>query len=254
MTAEAALTPMSRSLQAWQRALGNAAAGGGVLEAGELVGSVVPVAPSRSLLNSAAAPHGATIDAGQIDTLARGYGEAGITGWGVWLHERDRAGGELLAAAGLEIDSTPTAMALDLAELDEGEASAGVEVERSDQLAPLAEAAGAGYGFPPALLTDGLPRLLDHTEGWLARIDGAPAAALLLVHEGGDAGVFMVATAPQMRRRGAARAALQQALLDARARGCTTSTLQSSEMGQPLYEQLGYRALGDYRLWERRAA
>ena len=66
--------------------------------------------------------------------------------------------------------------------------------------------------------------------------------------------MFMVATAPEHRRRGAAGAAMQRALLHARARGCATSTLQSSEMGRPVYEQLGYRALGEYRLWERRTA
>jgi GNAT superfamily N-acetyltransferase len=249
-----ALTAMSRSLRAWQRALGNAAAGGRVLEAGELAGSVVPAAPSRSLLNSAAAPHGSPLERDQIDVLADGYTTAGVTAWGVWLHEREHAAGELVADAGLEIDSEPTAMALDLAALVERDPDAGIEVERCEALAPLAEAAGAGYGFPAALLTDGMPRLLDHTEGWIARIGGAPAAGLVLVHEQDDAGVFMVATAPEHRRRGAARAAMQSALLDARGRGRVTSTLQSSEMGQPLYEQLGYRALGEYRLWERRSA
>src|SRR5690349_12383833 len=111
---DAALTAMSLSLQSWQRALGNAAAGGRVLVAGELVGSVVPIAPSRSLLNSAAAPHGAPIERHAIDELAAQYAGAGITCWGVWLHDADRAGANALEAAGLVIDSEPTAMALEL--------------------------------------------------------------------------------------------------------------------------------------------
>ncbi len=250
-----ALATMSRSMQAWQRALGGAAAAGAVIEAGELVGSVVPAASSSALLNSALEPYGSAIDPDQLEALAASYASAGISRWGLWLHENDPAGAEALEGRGMRLASAPTAMALDLRELDELGGPAGdAEIERTEDLGPLAEAAGAGYGLPPSLLTGGLPGLLGHSEGWLARIDGAPAAALAVVHAGRDAGVFMVATVPELRRRGAARATLLAALRDARERGRATSTLQSSEMGRPLYEALGYRPLGRYRLWEHRDA
>jgi GNAT superfamily N-acetyltransferase len=108
----------------------------------------------------------------------------------------------------------------------------------------------AGYGFPPEFLTHGLPDLLEHCDAWVARAGGMPAAGLLLVGRDEDVGVFMVATAPELRRRGAAGHALRTALLDARDRGFTTSTLQASAMGRSVYARLGYRELGAYELWE----
>jgi GNAT superfamily N-acetyltransferase len=223
------LARMARSLQAWQRALGNAAANGAVLEAGPLVGSVVPAAPSRSILNA-----------------------AGATAWGLWLHEDDASASAAARGAGLSLDSHPTAMALSLDAVAPIERRSELTVQRTDDLGLLAEPLSAGYGFPAGLLTAGLPRLLEHCCGWIARVDGRPAAGALTVAHDGDAGVFLVATAPDLRGRGAATALMQEALRHAREQGCETSTLQASRMGEPLYARLGYVGLGAYLLWEQR--
>jgi len=45
---------------------------------------------------------------------------------------------------------------------------------------------------------------------------------------------------------------MTRALLDARERGCTTTSLQATKMGQPVYDRLGYRDLGPIQMWERR--
>jgi hypothetical protein len=45
---------------------------------------------------------------------------------------------------------------------------------------------------------------------------------------------------------------MRQALLDARERGCTTTSLQATAMGRPVYRRLGYRELGVIEMWERR--
>ena len=131
---------------------------------------------------------------------------------------------------------------------------AGVEVERTGDLSLLAQPLSAGCRSPSEFTTRGLPGLLDYCEGWVARVDGVPAAGLLLVCHEGDAGVFTVATAPDLRRLGAASHALRTALLHARQRGCSTSTLRSSAIGQSVYASLGYHALGAYELWERRGS
>jgi predicted acetyltransferase len=64
--------------------------------------------------------------------------------------------------------------------------------------------------------------------------------------------VSFVATVPKLRRRGLAKQVMRQALADAINNGCTTSTLQATEVGERLYENLGYTRLCLMQLWERR--
>jgi hypothetical protein len=45
---------------------------------------------------------------------------------------------------------------------------------------------------------------------------------------------------------------MRQALNDARKNGCTTTTLQATEVGERLYENLGYTRLCVMQLWEQR--
>ncbi len=52
--------------------------------------------------------------------------------------------------------------------------------------------------------------------------------------------VDSVVTAPQFRRRGLARQLMQELLSDAITKGCQHSVLVASELGLPLYRQLGY--------------
>ena len=44
-----------------------------------------------------------------------------------------------------------------------------------------------------------------------------------------------------------------QALIDARERGLTVSSLQATKMGYPIYERLGYEPICKLEMWERRA-
>lgn len=145
-------------------------------------------------------------------------------------------------------------MAVELEDLEGRPAPTGVSARRVDDLELLAAPLSAGYGFPVQFLTSGLPGLLGHCQGWVAHVDGTPAAGLVLVLSDQDAGVFMVATAPELRRRGAAGHLVRTALLHARELGATTSTLQSSSAGRSVYSALGYAALGVYELWEHRPA
>jgi predicted acetyltransferase len=61
-----------------------------------------------------------------------------------------------------------------------------------------------------------------------------------------------VATLAEHRGKGLARRLMQQALLDARERGLTTSNLQSTKKGYPVYERLGYEPICKLQMWERR--
>jgi hypothetical protein len=45
---------------------------------------------------------------------------------------------------------------------------------------------------------------------------------------------------------------MSHALLEARGRGCTTTSLQATMRGRPVYQRLGYRDIGAMHMWERR--
>jgi ribosomal protein S18 acetylase RimI-like enzyme len=88
--------------------------------------------------------------------------------------------------------------------------------------------------------------------GYRADHDGRPAAVALALHHNDDCGISFVATIPDARRRGLATEVMRQALRDAQDKGCTTTTLQATDVGERLYENLGYRRLCAMQLWEPR--
>ncbi len=69
-----------------------------------------------------------------------------------------------------------------------------------------------------------------------------PAAVALALHHGEDCGVSFVATVPQARRHGLATQVMRSALADAVRHDLTTITLQATELGERLYQQLGLQA------------
>ena len=89
-------------------------------------------------------------------------------------------------------------------------------------------------------------------KGYRVDQDGRPASVALALHHDDDCGVSFVATVPKARRQGLATAVMRQALQDAAKNGCTTTTLQATEVGERLYENLGYRRLCVMQLWEQR--
>jgi len=78
--------------------------------------------------------------------------------------------------------------------------------------------------------------------------DVAVAGAWSLLHES-DCGIYTVGTAPERRRHGFARALMEHVLANAARHGARTATLQSTRMGQPLYESLGFKPAGRYEEW-----
>jgi ribosomal protein S18 acetylase RimI-like enzyme len=88
--------------------------------------------------------------------------------------------------------------------------------------------------------------------GYRVDLDGRPASVALALHHHTDCGVSFVATIPKARRQGLATQVMRQALRDAQTHGCTTTTLQATEVGERLYVNLGYRRLCVMQLWEQR--
>jgi ribosomal protein S18 acetylase RimI-like enzyme len=107
------------------------------------------------------------------------------------------------------------------------------------------EAYGTAGHFTRAMASlSARPGLFTYTAG--------PGCGLCTLDHEDDCSVWFVATAPAARGRGLATALLAHAMADARERGRTTSTLQATDLGRPVYERLGYRSLGEIQMWEKR--
>ena len=208
-----------------------------------VVASIVPQSPDRSLFNAVTYTDPRPV-ALLLPHLADLYERAGVRAWTVWVPEGDEGLAAELASAGHVLDGTPEAMGapLDALDLD------GPDVSEAPSWEDLVATNAAAYGVP----AEGLAPMALAREG--VRLYGAAGAAVVLgIHDhDGDAGVTYVAARPEARGKGLVATLLRQALREALARGCTTATLESTRLGRPVYERLGFRSLGTLQMWERR--
>ena len=79
--------------------------------------------------------------------------------------------------------------------------------------------------------------------------DGKMVAGMLLICVGDNAGVHEVATMEACRGKGIASSLMNCAMAIAKEKGCKYATLQASPMGAPLYEKLGFEAVGEVHTW-----
>jgi GNAT superfamily N-acetyltransferase len=76
---------------------------------------------------------------------------------------------------------------------------------------------------------------------YLGRLHGIPVAAASLFLGAGVAGLYSVATLPEVRGQGIGTELSLSPLLDAQAMGYNVAVLESSPLGQKIYLQLGFR-------------
>lgn len=244
----------------FMRRFATAAESSSCLEFDGVTAMIAPSCPNRSLINAVAfdraRPDGLTDG---LQRLSDAYDEAGVSAWGVWLYDQEPEIERVLGAAGLKLDSSPTAMAAPFEELalDWPEAD-GVTIDFEwDPIAMMLLNARA-YGLPDDEFLAALGGLTPADDVFMAfvREAGEPVAcALFLQLDDADLAVYFVATRPGMRSRGLGRTVMQAGLREGVARGCATTSLQASPKGVSLYLKLGYRDLGrKVNLWEHRRA
>jgi ribosomal protein S18 acetylase RimI-like enzyme len=167
---------------------------------------------------------------------------------------------DLLADAGFEDGGEEPAMAASLLDLDATPLGRGIEitvVETMSDLEDYRRVLASGFGEGPkeanwvasvhastGLGADGPWR------HFLGRVRSEPVAASSLLLNGPTGGIYFVCTSPEFRRRGFGAAITHRSMLEAARCGAEFAVLGSSPMGQNVYEQLGFRTVFSYRLFE----
>jgi GNAT superfamily N-acetyltransferase len=230
-----------------QALLGGHAGPGHVVERDGLIASIVPSAPDSPTLNAVVAmdPDAAPR---HLEELAHRYKEARIRRWGVWLDDHASLVAQQLSQAGMVITTASPGMGAVIEDLRTAD-----ETPNEADLTTVARVNDAAYGNYDGRLERTLAPLPNGIlHGYRVDHNGKPASVALALHHGDDCGVSFVATVPKARRRGLASAVMRQALTAAKNNGCTTTTLQATDVGEKLYTNLGYRHLCVMQLWERR--
>ena len=241
---------MHASLRAFYGVVAAGASDSHLVEREGLIAAVVPATPDRSVCNGVVYDHPRTL-ASAIEELEHAYRRAGVRAWTVWVPPHDRESAALLEERGHGLDAAPAAMAFELAGFD-GVLNSAIEIDPDPDVADIGRLNDLAYGYDGDLeralagLEPGTAQLYAARQG-----DHACGSAAAMDHDG-DCCIAFVATVPEMRGRGLASELLTRALIDARERGCATTSLQATKMGKPLYLRLGYRDLGPIEMWERR--
>ncbi|HEY7150206.1 MAG TPA: GNAT family N-acetyltransferase, partial [Solirubrobacterales bacterium] len=252
MDVAAGIELQRRGLTAFVRLLATGSDDSSLLEHDGVIGSVVPGAPDRSVLNSVVYRDAASLRAA-LEELAGAYEAAGVRAWTVWVPEADREAAALLEAAGHRLDAAPTAMVLDLADLGESRGD-GLDWDSNAAVEDVTRINDLAYGFEVGTFGGAMTRMPPGLALRLyqARVDGEPACVMATVDDDADCGIYLVATLKEHRGRGLAGGLLHLALAEARERGLETSSLQSTKFGYPVYARLGYEPICALEMWERR--
>jgi hypothetical protein len=109
-----------------------------------------------------------------------------------------------------------------------------------------------GFSMPPALTRVLFPIRLFLMEGataWLAATESQDVSTALGMVLDECCGVFNVATPEEHRGQGHGALVTAQAVMHGFEAGATSSYLQSSSMGYPVYEKLGFTTVERWQQW-----
>ncbi len=240
-----------RVIETFIRLTAASSPGGRVVEAGGVVGAVLPACPHRSIVNSALHRGGGGLEQA-LPQLARAYADSGVAAAAMWTIEPDPEAEGVIEAAGYAFDGEPAAMFLDLATLapaDPGDLDWDAQAEPAE----IGLVNDLAYGYPEG---EGVAEAIGQApaefavRSYRARVAGRTACVLQTIDVEDDCLISWVATLPAHRGKGLASRLLCVALAEAVARGRATSTLQASMLGRAVYQRLGYETIAPLRLHE----
>jgi ribosomal protein S18 acetylase RimI-like enzyme len=224
-------------LASWEE-YARGADGGAVLRLPGVTAAIFPNDPERTVYNNALLARGLAaaerLDA--LDAMEAAYAAAGVAHFAAWVHESDGAMRRDVERRGYVFDQSTRAMgmSLDDVRLPRPEVELGAP-EWAEYLRT--------FGLPPGLLGNS-----DHSAFHLlvARVERSDVATALAFDHGDDCGIYNVGTLERFRRRGLATALSALHLHDALDRGCRTASVQSTEMAERVYGDVGFRDLGRF--------
>lgn len=190
-----------------------------------------------------------------LGPLEAWYRELGVPAWRVPVYPGDSAAEAVLARAGYRAEDALPAMALPLAHLPP-QLAPGTTLEHPEDLREVLQLNALSYGQEHAGYFESWRPQLEPSSplyAVLVRQDGRALAGGVCFEQDGTAGIYLVATHPEGRRQGLGALVMRALHADARARGCSVAVLQASPLGHGLYQRLGYRDLGAWTSWVRRA-
>ena len=216
--------------------LASGSPGAEVIESGGAAIAVFVHSPDREFLNNTVLPRGVGAPDATLDLAERAYADRGVERYAVWVHESEAEVAAAVRARGYALDSSTRTMAM---EIDPMIACGGKRLDLVEPSPSEFWRVGGLDGLAPELSPEG-------AHFYVARLDGEDAAMLMAFDHDGDCGIYMVGTVAPARRRGLATALSARAVADARERGCTTVSLQSTEMAEGVYARVGFRDLGRF--------
>jgi GNAT superfamily N-acetyltransferase len=194
--------------------------------------------PDREFLNNTVLARGVEDLGPTLDIVERAYASRDVGRYAIWVHESETAVAHEVESRGYGHDSSTRTMAMPIAGL-----GTGVDISTLDLFEPTPEQfwhLDGLDGFAPDLSAE-------PAHFYIARLNGEVAAMLMAFDHGGDCGLYMVGTQAAARRQGLATALSAHAIEQARERGCTTASLQSTAMAEGVYARVGFRDLGRFR-------
>ena len=198
--------------------------------------AVFPTEPERVVYNNALLERHLDPDArnAAIDAMEDVYASSGVERFAAWVHETDEAMAARLTRRGYRLEEMTRAMGMNLEDI-------AVPRPELDLASPDLAEHFRLVGVPEGFLGAADPSMFHVL---IARLNGRNVATALGYDNDGDCGLYNVGTLEHARRQGIGTALSALHLHDARSRGCTTATVQSTEMAERVYGALGFRDLG----------
>ena len=227
------------------------------VEPGWLLGAGTPEHP---VISNAVFRIDDDADAGELIAHAKDFFGARGRGFSLWVRGEEAGDQDLVAAAteaGMQQVYAMPEMILSH-RVETPEPREGAELRRltvedagGKDFWEIASSSYVDIGWPPenlAVYEDQAGLAGEDVVSFIAYLDGKPVSIAMTIVSHGVAGIYWVGSLKEARGKGLARATTAAATNAGFDLGADIASLQASPMGKPIYQEMGYETIFDYRL------